>query len=539
MQAPVSDFYAIHLADAFYRHLSAREHLLPSRALADARKELERARLAALQRGAPTGETQPEYATATLFVAGPERPIADFALDKQELTRPPVYVTEGPVPQLGLGELIGRRKELRETLRTLRDPARPWAGVVLTGIGGVGKSALAGRVMCRLAEDGWLTPAHRGRFDLTQIAVAVGAALIGTGRDAAEKIGERLARPDLPDQLRLNLLADVLAKEPILLVLDDFEQNLSHAGDAFLDPDVAEQLSFLADRVRKGRLLITCRYPVPGAETALHRVPIGPLSPAETRKKLLRLPGLSGRNETEVKTALRVIGGHPRMLEFLDALLVAGEKRIGRVAKKLRDVAAEQNIDIANPSVSFDENVQRMLQLGARDVLLDELVEISRAEGIAEHLFQTAVSNLPVTADGLARMLADGEPGDRRASEAALTRLEELSLVHRFPDGTGWVHRWTAEALSGFEDAEALHARCRRAGYYRLWRVRNESRSIDHLVEAVRNFLAAKAFDQAVQVAQTCFAAFERFQQSVATATLAAEVLETLPEAAEGYAVVA
>ncbi|MBV8092718.1 MAG: CHAT domain-containing protein, partial [Acetobacteraceae bacterium] len=79
MQAPVSDFYAIRLADAFYRHLSTREHLLPSRALADAREELERARLAALQRGAPTAETQPEYATASLFVAGPERPIADFA----------------------------------------------------------------------------------------------------------------------------------------------------------------------------------------------------------------------------------------------------------------------------------------------------------------------------------------------------------------------------------------------------------------------------------------------------------------------------
>src|SRR5438067_1087533 len=63
----------------------------------------------------------PEYATATLYVAGLERPLADFALDKQPLRSAPVHMVEGPVPQLRLDELIGRRRELRETLRTLRD----------------------------------------------------------------------------------------------------------------------------------------------------------------------------------------------------------------------------------------------------------------------------------------------------------------------------------------------------------------------------------------------------------------------------------
>lgn len=171
MQTSVSDHYAAGLARAFYGHLAHREFLLASRALAEARRDLERDRLAAVRRGAPLIETQPEYATATLFVAGEERPLANFALDKVPLSVRPVYDVAGPVPQLRIDDLIGRRKQLRSCLRTLRDDTRQHAGVVLTGIGGVGKSAVAGRAMQRLREDGWLVPAHAGRFELAGIAL--------------------------------------------------------------------------------------------------------------------------------------------------------------------------------------------------------------------------------------------------------------------------------------------------------------------------------------------------------------------------------
>ncbi|MEO8326002.1 MAG: TIR domain-containing protein, partial [Nitrospirota bacterium] len=53
MQTSVSDYYATQLARSFYEHLSRRELLLPSRALAQARKELEHTRVQAIQKGAP------------------------------------------------------------------------------------------------------------------------------------------------------------------------------------------------------------------------------------------------------------------------------------------------------------------------------------------------------------------------------------------------------------------------------------------------------------------------------------------------------
>ena len=135
-------------------------------------------------------------------------------------------------------------------------------------------------------------------------------------------------------------------------------------------------------------------------------------------------------------------------------------------------------------------------------------------------------------------MLADG-PADARRIEPALARLAGLSLVFRFPDGSAWAHRWTAQGLAAIDDPAAHAERCHRAGRYRWWRVENQSHDLGDAVEAVRNFLAGCDFDAAVSTATACFAALRRFQQSVGIAALASEVLESLPSHHLGYAAVA
>ena len=51
------------------------------------------------------------------------------------------------------------------------------SGVVLTGIGGIGKTALAGRVISRLREDGWLIAVHEGRWNPTALITATASAI--------------------------------------------------------------------------------------------------------------------------------------------------------------------------------------------------------------------------------------------------------------------------------------------------------------------------------------------------------------------------
>jgi tetratricopeptide (TPR) repeat protein len=530
MQTSVSDHYATKLAAAFYGHLARHENLLASRALALARKELESARLKAVQGGASSRETEPEYATASLFVGGEEHPLANFALDEQLLKIQPVYEMAGPVPQLRIDDLIGRRKELRETLRTLRDPSRRYAGVVLTGIGGVGKSAAAGRAMQRVKEDGCLVAACAGRFNLSGIALALGGALLQSNREHSQKMGGLLIRPNLPDEVRSSLVNQLMAEERVVLVLDDFEQNLTVGGDTFRDAEVGGYLHDLAGSCRRGRLLITCRHPIPGTEEFLHRIPIGPLSLAESRKLILRLPGLRGSDSTELAKILRVIGGHPRMLEFLDAIL-QGEGRLPHVTRKLAEVLERSGLDLASAAEGLEDSLHETLMLGARDVFLQELFDLARREGLDEALLQTGVSNLPVTPEGLARMLASdvSDAGDVPSATHALARLADLSLVHRSPDGSAWMHRWTAEGLASLADTSQQRARDNRAGRYRMWRVEHESHSLEDAVEGTRNFLAGRDFDAAVRGAGACFEALTRFQQLMGVATFASEVLETLP----------
>ena len=86
---------------------------------------------------------------------------------------------------------------LRETLRTLRDDSRRYAGVVLTGIGGVGKSAVAGRAMRRLVESGYLVAAHVGKWNAEDIAVSdSGTELLKLGDEKPTQLAMTLARPE-------------------------------------------------------------------------------------------------------------------------------------------------------------------------------------------------------------------------------------------------------------------------------------------------------------------------------------------------------
>lgn len=154
MQGPVTDEYATELAAAFYHQLSVPAFPRAGVALARARQVL-----ATQRAGAVAERPSSEWVTATL-TATDDGPLIDSDLDLVPLRRPPVHLATGPVPALGVGELIGRRVELRETLRTLREDRR---SVALTGIGGVGKSSVAGRVVARLAEQGLgVLGDHRG-----------------------------------------------------------------------------------------------------------------------------------------------------------------------------------------------------------------------------------------------------------------------------------------------------------------------------------------------------------------------------------------
>jgi len=542
MQAGVTDAYAAELAHAFYAALAEREFPEPAQALATARQALEQARQHALQRGEKPERHPAEYATAALYGAGEDAPLVDFALPRQPLAQPPVHQSTGPMPNLRLGDLVGRRRELRRVLRVLRDHPASVAehgrlsGAVLTGIGGVGKSAVAGRVMARLQEDGWAVAALAGRLALGPLCAAVALALGQHANPRWAQAAQPLGNAGLDDETRVRLLCSLLQQTRLLLVLDNFEDNLSLGGEAFQDDTTVQLLSWLAQSAQSGRLLITCRYPVPGLEAELLNLPVPPLSAAEVRKLLWRLEGLKGLERADLAEVMRHVGGHPRMLEFLDALLRHGVARLPEVKRRLQAAAKAEGIDLKAPT-ALPEALRHTALLGARTVLLDELLALARAQGDEEALRQLAVSGLPMSAAELAWALGGTPAAPAQTAEMGqrLERLVSLSLVSPV-EGGFWVHRWTAQALAQSSPEEVQRARCRRAGEFRLARGGGQGIEYADIYEATHNFLAAAEFDGACTLALQIAEFHIQQQQTLAAVALASEVLPHLPNTADGWA---
>ena len=364
---------------------------------------------------------------------------------------------------------------------------------MLTGIGGSGKSALAGRAMQRLAEEGWLVAACVGRFDLTECAMAIGMALSQSGR-AKSSVTDMLLQPGLDDRIRFELLTQILETDGWFSYWMISSRTSTWAA-AVSGPGCGGAPDGACPRRAHGAVLLTCRYPVPGTESHLNRVPIGPLSAAEIRKMIFRLPALREASAPELSRVLSAIGGHPRLLEFLDASNEWWPRASASRHRKASHHRATARTRSGRERRSTIE--RRALRRAARHCaaggrtgcILDRVLNICAGGRDRRAALQAGCSNLPVPPAGLARMLAGGEdPGDLAFARRAIARLEALSIAVGMPEGEVWVHRWTAQGLAELFGREAHQARFGRAGRYRWWRVRNESSSIVDGIEALRNF---------------------------------------------------
>lgn len=183
--------------------------------------------------------------------------------------------------------------------------------------------------------------AHRSCF--------AGVADAPEGTNAAP-YGQALNDADVDDTVKLGLVGRLLAQARLLVLFDDFEQNLASGGEEWIDPGFADTFTWLAETAQTGKLLVTCRYPLPG-EPDLIGVDLPPLSPAELRRLLLRMPQLRDLDLDDRATIIATIGGHPRLIEFVDALLRHGRGSLREVTAKLRHLADVEGIDRNAPNV--------------------------------------------------------------------------------------------------------------------------------------------------------------------------------------------
>jgi len=344
---------------------------------------------------------------------------------------------------------VGRRAEQRRWAADLLGSQA--AGIVICGIGGGGKTTLAAEVTARVLdrEPGRVLVSLAGPLTLEGLLGAVITALRcellvrDLDQDSAVMVRalDAAGRADLgwPDRLAL-LRGHVLGRVPVLVLLDNFEDNLRPDGEtgyAVADEALAGLLAAWAADPGGSRLLVTSRYrfTLPGgAERALSFRQLGALSQAETMKLAWSLPALDHLDQDQLEQVWRLAGGHPRSLEYLDALLAGGTARYPDVTTRLSDAITCRLDGAARDRwlaarTSLDAALAETVALAADDVLLEDLLtRLAQVPGATGLLLGVSVYREP--ADTNAVLFAAGLPDpaaghtpDRAAASGQITAI--------------------------------------------------------------------------------------------------------------------
>jgi len=302
---------------------------------------------------------------------------------------------------------IGRRRPLQRCLRAIRENDEDRAGVLIHGMGGLGKTSLASRVCDRLMSD--FTPViWVGKVDEFRIINELCKKLDKSAR-------EQLLDPD--EELRYKL-RDLFDEQdtPFLLVLDDFEANFEKEKGSFdlifrdglpvLSPEakkVTEALVFaIQESDSPDRVIITSRYTLNIEEAdCFYAEHLGRLGDADVQKKLKRLEGekkspLKGEIYERLRPgAEKVADGNPRLLEWLCEIM--GEK--GLDMEKILERMAKKETE-------FRESI-----------LAEELLRQQQSE-LREMLARVLVYELPVPYDAVEAVCEDVSDLDEQIERA-------------------------------------------------------------------------------------------------------------------------
>lgn len=191
-----------------------------------------------------------------------------------------------------------------------------------------GKSTLAAELMHRLGADGFVLASLAGVIEVDPLLAEVGQRLLAYAR--ARNLDERhslrevarvLRELKAPWRDRLDaLMSDVLDAVPLALLSTTSRTTSRTARSGTRRWPGCRRCGRQAPGAAGWSS--TCRYPfvLPDeAEVSLAFVHLGPLSFAETRKLILRLPGLNALPAADRRRVYEDVGGHPRALEHLDA----------------------------------------------------------------------------------------------------------------------------------------------------------------------------------------------------------------------------
>ena len=318
MRMPVSDAAATLVAGQFYENIIKRKDA--DHALQMARNEFANKYKGNFQWSVPTIFTR---CVKTALIDW-EKPIKKQDQEGQKQQ----YIFYGNMSHLKKG-FIGRRREIREYLKELRNGSVPAISII--GPGGIGKSTLATRITDMLNNSGYMIIPVSGKMTADSLIDATVNALIANN---LQEHCEYLQKP-ISSQIKITyIIANILSKIETIYLLDNFEDNLKRSAQfkEFENPMFKEFFRFLLTGLShsRSRLIITCRYTIPGiSENLIIEKTLKEMSFNEARKMMLYNRDYAGylsddNGFKKVREIFETIGGNPKAIEELGKILGKG-----------------------------------------------------------------------------------------------------------------------------------------------------------------------------------------------------------------------
>ncbi|BAZ29444.1 TPR repeat-containing protein [Cylindrospermum sp. NIES-4074] len=341
-------------------------------------------------------------------------PLNTFKREKRKFNPPEnEFLDENNIVKVASrGEFVGRRRALQRGLKALRQTGDE-IGVFIAGMGGLGKSSLAARLCTRV----------QSQRDNFQRVVLIGPVdeikLIGKLASKYERfagVPALLNDPNVPSlKGRLQNFFEHIEDEldqPLLLVLDDFEQNIPESniadGSLRMTTDAYRVLeavcAALAENQAESRLIVTCRYLQ--AET---------LPPHK-----LHLESLAGMGESDIDKIYR---GWDRQIQ-----LQARKQRILKIANGNPRLLKWLVEVLQQPGLAADELLTKLenTQLKFRENILAETLLSGLKEEEKKFLARLSVFYLPVQREIIENLYFTSV---ETFHETSLHSLTSLSLV--------------------------------------------------------------------------------------------------------------
>ncbi|HHP7245837.1 MAG TPA: CHAT domain-containing protein, partial [Elainellaceae cyanobacterium] len=370
---------------------------------------------------------------------------------------------------------VGRRRQLQNCLRALIEAPNQEIGVLIHGMGGLGKSSLAARICDRL-------PAYER---VVWVGLIDEDSLV---KKLAEKLDDQALRANLERndeelKYRLRSLFRATPSTSFLLVLDDFEVNLEARNQSYVPTEAASTvLNALVWAIQESPphgLILTSRYDFDStALRAFYKQPLDALHGADLQKKCSRLSAFQppDRPETEAERATQTLqlqeqakqlaDGNPRLLETLhDQVLEQADQDAAAT------LATLQNDPTKLRQTVLEDRVLRQIDAPLRQMLSRGLVfELP----VPRDIFETVILSSPLETNLIDRVIA-------------------LGLLEATPDNAVRVPRILP--LTVPVDAESLYQQAAQELYHYWWEEENLT-SEEQALELVR--LGLLAHDQEI-----------------------------------------